>query len=173
MKKLTVFLAITFSIFTFSCKKSNSNSSSSYIKATVDGKPMTFNVNAMATKMVTNGFTSYSIHGNVKSAQDLEGLGLEINNFNADPLTAGTYPEFDGPAGIVTGAVYNPGSTTIVWGAGLHANPDLPLTIVITSIDDKSIKGTFEGDFFYTDVNTATTTDEKKVFTNGEFDVKF
>ncbi|MDO6434814.1 hypothetical protein Q4E93_29650 [Flavitalea sp. BT771] len=171
MKKILLF-TVTIALFSLSCKKSSTSGSPYYIKASVDGTPKTFNVNAMAMKMSV-GMTSISVVGNVKSAADLEGINITINNSpSGKPIVAGTYSESDA-TDFAAAAVYNPGSQTIVWGAGDYPNPPHPLTIVITSIDDKTIKGTFSGDFYYTNTATAQFGPDKKTFTNGEFYVKF
>jgi len=172
MKK-TLLFTVTIALFTLSCKKSSTSGSPYYIKATVDGTAKTFNVNAMAMKMTAAGITSISVFGNVKSAADLEGINIGINNTpSSKPIVAGTYTETN-TADFVTAGVYNPGSQTVVWGAGQYPSPTHPLTIVITSIDDKTIKGTFSGDFYYTNTATVQIGPDKKTFTNGEFNVKF
>lgn len=173
MKKILLFTACI-AVLAVSCKKSSSSSNGGYyIKATVDGTAKTFNVNAMAMKMDMGGAVSLSIFGNVTSAATLEGINLTINNTPnpSKAITAGTYDELV-TDNFVTAGVYNPGSTTIVWGAGEYPNPPHPLQIVITSIDDKTVKGTFSGDFYYTNVSTVQIGPDKKSFTNGEFYVK-
>jgi hypothetical protein len=171
MKKILLLSACVATLF-LSCKKSSSGSSY-YIQASVDGTAKTFNVNAMGVKFVANGVTDISVTGNVTSAANLEGINITINNSpSSKPIVAGTYSETNG-TDFAVGAVYNPGSTTIVYGAGVYPNPVNPLQIVITSIDNNTIKGAFSGDFYYTNAGTGTIGPAKKTFTNGEFYVKF
>jgi len=173
MKKIFI-ISLCFSALFLSCKKSNSGGSagSYYIKASMDGTAKTFNVNALASKFTANGITSIAVFGNVSSAANLEGINITINNGSGTkPIIAGSYSE--NSTDFVVGAVYNPGSTTIVYGAGIYPNPANPLQFTITAIDNNTIKGTFSGDFYYTNTATAQIGPSKKTFTNGEFYVKF
>ena len=132
---------------------------------------MTFNVNAFATMDTLVGITSLSIIGNVSSAANLQGINLTINNSpSSKPIVAGTYSETS--TDFAVAGVYNPGSTTIVYGAGEYPSPPNPLTIVITSISNGVIQGTFSGDFYYTNTSTAFIGLPKKTFTNGQFSVQ-
>ncbi|HLZ88790.1 MAG TPA: hypothetical protein VKQ52_16160 [Puia sp.] len=171
MKKLLV-AAISLALLALACKKSGSSSSSYYFTASMNDTAKTFNVNAMAMMDTLSGIVSLSLIGNVSSAANFEGMNLTINNSPSNkPIVAGTYTE--NSTDFAVAGVYNPGSTTIVYGAGEFPSPPNPLTIVITSIDKSSVKGTFSGDFYYT--NTAVVGPVgpgKKTFTKGQFYLK-
>ncbi|HVS96556.1 MAG TPA: hypothetical protein VHE54_08710 [Puia sp.] len=167
----TLVLAASLALLVVSCKKSKPSSSSNSITADMNDTAKTFNVNAGAQLLDLGGYTALSIYGNATSAQDLEGLNLSINNTPGNkPIVAGTYTE--NSTDFSVGAVYNPGSNVIVYGAGVIPNPTHPLTITITSIDKNSVKGTFSGDFIYTNTATGTFGTDVKTFTNGQFNVQ-
>ena len=171
MKKLLI-ASLAIVIISLSCKKSGSSSGSYSITASANDTAMTFNVNAMATEDSTGGITSLVIFGNVSSAANLQGISLDINNSPTHkPIVAGTYVETN-TTDFVTAGVYNPGSSTIVYGAGIEPNPTNPLTITITSIDKNTVKGTFSGDFYYMNTQTAYIGLPIKTFTKGQFYVK-
>jgi hypothetical protein len=148
-------------------------SSTYYIKASMDGVAKTFNVSAMGIESNLAGITMLDITGLASSASSLESLGITINNSgNSKPIVAGSYSELE-TDGFVVAAVYNPGSTTIVYGAGLYLDTINPLKVTITSIDSKTVKGTFSGNLYYTNTTTDSVGPGKKTVTNGEFNVKF
>jgi hypothetical protein len=183
MKKI-VFLLMVSSLLV-SCQKEvsfeNSNAtnpgsggsnSTYYIRCKDNGTAKSFNYNAMAKIMDLMGAKSLSLIGSAApNASTLEGVTMGIN-FMAGGPAVGTYKEDDGSLNYVVAGVYNPGSTTIIFGAGLLPDPVLPLRITITKIDTKEITGTFEGAFYKQDVSTGTLptpASEKHLFTEGEF----
>ena len=171
MKKLLI-AAFAVVLISLSCKKSGSSSSTYYFKGSANDTAMTFNVNATAILDSTSGFTELALTGNVSSAANLQGLTLDINNTpSGKPIVAGTYTETN-TTDYVVGGVFNPGSSSVVYGAGEFATPTNPLTITITSIDKNSVKGTFSGDFYYTNVSTGYIGQPVKTFTNGQFYLK-
>lgn len=153
---------------------SNSTTTSSYyIKASMDGVAKTFNVGAMGLETDLSGLTMLDITGLASSASNLESIGITINNSgNSKPIVSGSYSELE-TDGFIVGAAYNPGSTTIVYGTGLYPDTINPLKVTITAIDSKTVKGTFSGDFYYTNTLTDSVGPGKKTFTNGEFNVQF
>jgi hypothetical protein len=171
MKKLLI-ATIAIVLISLSCKKSGSSSGSYYFKGSANDTALTFNVNATAILDSTGGFTTLALTGNVSSAANLQGLTLDINNTpSGKPIVAGTYTETN-MTDFVVGGVYNPGGTSVVYGAGEFGTPTNPLTITISSIDKNTVKGTFSGDFFYTDITTGYVGMPIKTFTNGQFDLK-
>jgi len=174
MKKIFT-LSLCLAIISISCKKSGSGGSTSsyYMKATIDGTAKTFNVDALGQKFTSGGVTFIGASGNVTTpTSSLEGMGITINNSPSQkPIVAGTYSETASPD-FAAGAVYNPGSATIVYGTGLYPTTN-PLKIIITAIDNSTIKGTFSGDFYYSNSSTQQIGPTKKTVTNGEFYVKF
>jgi hypothetical protein len=170
MKKITT-LALSLALLATACKKSGSSSSAYYIKGNMNDTAMTFNVDAAAHMSTMAGFTTLAMIGSVSNPQNLQGISLNINNTPSNKkIVTGTYTESS--TDFVVGAVYNPGSSTVVYGAPVMPNPMHPLTITITSIDQNTVKGTFSGDLFYTNTTTGTFGSAKKTFTNGEFYLK-
>jgi hypothetical protein len=182
-------LVVALSTTLFSCIKSNNivtsgggnggtggggtggggSTSTYYIKAKLDGVARTFNANAMAIKTNLAGFSTLSIIGNAATGS-LEGINISINNTPNVSATigTGTYSESN-TTNYLLAVVYNAGSTSAVWGAGLNPAPANPFEVVITSLTATEVKGTFKGDVYD---NNGTGTN-KKTFTEGEFNVKF
>jgi len=170
MKKIGLFTAIM-AVFASSCK--NNSASPNYINATIDGVKKTFGINARAVKMPMSNAITLSMTGQTQSSASPETLSLTINNTRNPgmPIAANTYEL--GSENFVTGAVYTPGTGDSVWKAGLIPYPPHQLTIVITAIDDKSVKGSFSGDFNCTNAQSVQLSAGYKHITNGEFYVKF
>lgn len=102
-----------------------------------------------------------------------EGLILQINPSGNKPIVAGTYNAL-GATDFFVGGTWALGVNSVVYGAGLLLDTANPLQIVVSAIDDKTIKGSFKGDFFFTDAAGGTTdASRKKSFSDGEFYVKF
>ena len=140
-----------------------------YIKFSLDGTARTFDVHPQALLTSAFGATILSFIANSNASSGLEGISLSINNTPSDnPIIAGTYTETD-VLNFLTAGVYNPGSTTEVYGAGVSPNPTNPLKIVISSIDATTATGTFSGDFIYVNSTTQTVGPGKKVISNGQF----
>ena len=144
-----------------------------YLKAKVGGTQKNFN--NLATLMISElmpGVVSVNIIGGF-SATSLEGVNLGINFSNGGTFSAGTYSENSGSLEYVVGGVYNPGSQTITYGAGIHPNPEIPLEIKITSLDSKEAKGSFKGSFFKLDINNPGAPQTEYInITEGEFFLK-
>jgi len=119
MKKLFFALALTIAVsFTLSsCKKdSNAASTNNYIKGNKNGVAFNFTTNAMATitdYTSTGGFTLLNL---VAGGNAMEGFNIGINFSNNTTVATGTFTEdYTGSDYLVAG-VYNPNSTTIVYG---------------------------------------------------------
>ena len=180
MKQIFIF-ALTTVLF-ISCKKERSfethttgggpgtgNNTYSF-QANVNGAARTFNSNAMAkiTDFGT-GLTSLSLIGSANAdATNLEGINLSINFFAGAPKV-GTYSQDYTGSEYVTAGIYNPNSTTIVYGAGLTTNTVSPLTITISKMDNTEVTGTFKGAFYKSDINGGPTSTEYLEFTDGSF----
>lgn len=172
MKKLTL-IAAAFALLAVSCKKSGSPSNSSYyIKATMDGTAKTFNTNCFATIDSLSGSVTLTMVGSVKAPPDLESIDLTINNTpSGKAIVAGSYNEISTTDYLIVG-VYNPDSTTVVFGTGINPAPANPFQLTITSINKTSVQGTFSGDFYYVNTTTGAFGPAKKTFTNGQFNLK-
>jgi hypothetical protein len=137
-------------------------SSSYYIKGKKDGNAFSFTNNTMAMISNLGGAASVSlVAGASANASSFEGLNLGINFTGTATLATTTYAENDGSTEHIVAGVYNPNSTTIVYGAGLSPNSVKPLKIIITALSSTEVSGSFEGAFYKTDVanGTISTTD--------------
>ncbi len=169
MKKsilLSVFLIFTF--FFFSCKKDSDskNSSTYYIKATIGGTEKTYTSNPLVT--VINTGTVYSIALSAGAGgSSLEGLGFQITQ-NLKPITAGTYIETGTNEYTIAGD-YNPGTTDVsaIFGAGFKPFTSHPLQIVISTLNDATVSGTFSGEFFSNSGNGS----DSLLISNGSFNL--
>jgi hypothetical protein len=174
MKKVLVF-TILIAVLISSCNKSGSSTHNSpyYIKATIDGKTRTFGVNAVSLKTGPGSPAFITITATTGAGVSPETMAISINNVPHPyiPITTGVYDELIKDDYTID-AVYNPGSASVLWSAGVTANPDHPLHMIITTFDDKVIRGTFNGSFYYTDAATGEYSKNNKFITNGEFYVK-
>ena len=174
MKKLLVFTMLIAGLVC-SCNKSGSSTHNSpyYIKATIDGKIRTFGVNAVSLKTGPGCLVFITITATTGAGVSPETMAISINNVLHPyiPITTGVYDELIKDDYTID-AVYNPGSPSVLWSAGVTANPDHPLHMIITTFDDKVIRGTFNGSFYYTDAATGGYSKNNKFITNGEFYVK-
>jgi len=98
---------------------------------------------------------------------DPTGVVLGISAFNGS-LPTGTYTE-NGSANYEVLGAYNPGSPTMNYRAGGHVPTARPLKIVLTSISDSEVAGTFEGAFYKQDALDPQDSDEYVDITEGEF----
>jgi hypothetical protein len=95
---------------------------------------------------------------------------FSIMNFsNGVSIAPGTYTEDDPGYDYTAAGVYNPNSTTIVWGAGLHYPSVKPLKITIATKTATEMSGTIEGAFYKQDVSTGQLYDDYTLFTECEF----
>jgi len=173
MLRTTLFFLLLASLVS-SCKKDASSNGGYYIKGKKDGVAFTYSSNAMA--MITDYTSSGAGIGlslmaspQAVSASSMEGLAVSINFSNGVSITPGTYTEDYAGYDYTTAGVYNPNSTTIVWGAGLHYPSAKPLKVTITSKTATEITGTIEGAFYKQDVSTGDVYDEYTLFTECEF----
>lgn len=160
MKQLFFILCV--SVLLFSCKKEYSyeggptSNPTYYLTATVDGVPLTFNVDNEATYTISSsGFNALELIGFASTdVNDNTNITLDINYDDpANPPGVGTYSEQDDHI-FVTG-LYDFNSADSVYTAGEASFISVrPLTITITSITNNIVEGTFSGAFYATDANT-------------------
>ena len=160
-------------IFFHSCKKSGSENPY-YIRASVNSAEKFFNINATAKKADSNGLVTITLSAYLPSKNNQENILLMISNLDTSKLMArGIYSSLNNDGYSVTG-VYVSDSASTQFDGGLFPSYDNPLKIIITSIDDQTIKGTFTGNFYYMGSSPITEPGPgKKAFYNGEFYVKF
>jgi hypothetical protein len=151
-----------------SCKKSSETTTSNiYITANVNGTATTFNTNAIAISVTSNGQTITNIEG---TAKDGSMVAIEV----AGTITSGkVYSDANTDPNDSPLLAYTPGGAN----ADTYLNDDdntstLP-TVTVTSITANSISGTFsglvEGGIPIGNTNNLPT----KLFTNGKFNVSY
>ena len=187
MKKLSFFpaLFICFSFFFSSCQKEVSfpttntdttggggggtpGGSAYYIKCKKDGVQKSYTSFASANIIdLTSGVMSLALVAGTPNS--LEGFNIGINFFNSTPIKVGTYTEDYPGLEYIVGGVYNPNSTSIVYGAGLKTPSIKPLVVKILTKTTTEMTGTFEGAFYKLDINSGSISTEYFLFTEGVF----
>jgi|GEM_PF-3149908 len=189
MKQLSVpFLFICFSFFFSSCQKEVSlprtntdttggggtggggtpGGSAYYIKCKKDGVQKSYTSFASANIIdLTSGVMSLALVAGTPNS--LEGFNIGINFFNSTPIKVGTYTEDYPGLEYIVGGVYNPNSTSIVYGAGLKTPSIKPLVVKILTKTTTEMTGTFEGAFYKLDINSGSISTEYFLFTEGVF----
>jgi len=189
MKQLSVpFLFICFSFFFSSCQKEVSlprtntdttggggtggggtpGGSAYYIKCKKDGVQKSYTSFASANIIdLTSGVMSLALVAGTPNS--LEGFNIGINFFNSTPIKVGTYTEDYLGLEYIVGGVYNPNSTSIVYGAGIQTPSIKPLVVKILTKTTTEMTGTFEGAFYKLDINSGSISTEYFLFTEGVF----
>jgi hypothetical protein len=138
-----------------------------YIKAKKDGVQKTYTSFASANIIdLTSGVMSLALVAGTPNS--LEGFNIAINFFNT-PIKVGTYSEDYPGFEYILGGVYNPNSTSIVYGAGLQTPSIKPLVVKILTKTTTEMTGTFEGAFYKQDINAGSVSTEYFLFTEGAF----
>jgi hypothetical protein len=181
MKQSILLLLISF--FLFACQKevtsdvssengnnnnNNNNQSKYYIKCKINGEARSFNYLNQALITDFGSFKSLALIGSA-SATGGEGFNIGINFMSGGPAVT-TYSEDANTTDYAIAGVYNPGSTTIVYGAGIVTPSPLPLSVTVTSMQAGEMSGTFKGTFYKQNITSGeiSSTDFKTI-TDGEF----
>ncbi|HVX24835.1 MAG TPA: hypothetical protein VHB70_00735 [Parafilimonas sp.] len=168
MKKTLSISIFSFLLISFAaCKKDSGGSSGYYVKANVGGTQKNYTSTPLGIVQNDGGSYSLTIEAGA-GGSSLEGLALEINQ-TSGAIAAGTYDELSGGSNYAIASTYNPGSSDVsaIFGAGLKLPTSQPLQIVITSISNSQVSGTFSGEYYD---NSGTGTDSLLV-SNGSFNV--
>lgn len=174
MKQLVFILCI--SVLLFSCKKEYSyeggptSNPTYYLTATVDGVPLTFNVDNEATYTISSGFNALELIG-FANADPNDNTNITLDIHYADPANPPGVGTYTGQTNdyFVTG-VYDYNDADSVYTAGINNISVSPLTITITSIKNNIVEGTFSGAFYPTDINTGIINPNRFILiTNGKF----
>ena len=170
MKKqfIATILFALLSVSFFSCKKDDTSSSSAsyYIKGKKDGTAFNFTTNTMAKVTVSGPVSLLNL---IAFGTGAEGFNIAMNFTAGSTVQIGTYSETGGGVNYIVGGVYNPNSTTTVYGAGIKSPSAKPLTINVLTKTSTEITGTFSGAFYRQDVNTGTIYPDYITITEGEF----
>lgn len=175
MRKLFL-ITICATVFFSSCKKDSSNESY-HVSFNVDGVSKTFTGNAIAHIDSVSGYVELTIIGAKTATSYDDYLGIYINNYpGGGNFIAGQYQDNSADFTVLTtfqnasnGNEYEAGQTV----ADDAVTDNVPVAnhfkAIITSMDGKTAKGTFSGDYYQDgDVHS-----NKISITNGDFYVKF
>jgi len=148
-----------------SCKK-DKNDDSVHLKCKVDGVEKTFNTSTTAGLTNENGFSILTVFGSSAASSSAEHLILYISKTEGT-VTTGTYT-VDGENYSVQG-VFNTGTSggvSYVGGNEINTSETSnALKIIVTQIDDKTVRGTFSGEFY----EDGDDSNPKKVISEGSF----
>src|SRR5262249_48723372 len=121
-----------------------------------------------ATMVTLSGITGLTLSA-TNSSSDV--VTISIGGLSGKAIGAGTYNETD-ISNYTTAGQYILGLTNAYTaGFGVSYDKSNPLTVVITSIDSKTVHGTFSGNFWAINTGTGQTTSAKKTFSSGEFNL--
>ncbi len=170
MKKLSALFLLLVTVC-LSCSKDDP-AADYHLTCTIDGVARKFNVSALAFQSTVTGYQGIALGGAETSSSTSATFGFEISNqLNNNPVIAGTYvdagPDFEVLATYLTEKEESFEAGFTLYHNSVTNGPAINnhLNVVITSIGNGSIRGTFSGDFhFEADPSAA-----KKVITNGDF----
>ena len=172
MKKILFIYLVVTCLFA-SCKKNSPASNS--LTASMNGTNKTFATAALAVKVVRGGLTTIAIGGavNVGTGEVLN-IGID-NSLSGDSIVAGTYS--DTSTAFSLSLAYNSPNSLGGYQGGTSVDGSeyfgsVPVSnhvkLVITSIDNSSIKGTFSGNIYL----NRDLTNTPYPITNGNFSMK-
>lgn len=174
MKRIA-YLCLALGLLLSACKKDSANY---YLRCHIDGVARTFNVACFAATDVDPGSGARVLltTGFATSDTEKDWIGFWIDNSGSlNDIVAGTYTG-TGTDFTLLGTHTDANGHDFEAGTSAEENAvnySTPIanhfTVTIQSIDDKTIKGTFSGDFY----RDADPREAKKSVTNGEFYLKF
>jgi hypothetical protein len=187
MKKIVLFLAITFAVagcqkelhFETAPSPANENNagdnagSEYYMTLKLDGNPrrFTFSNVALLSDLGTGGKNLTFIGLAQPSNVSMEGLHLSVYFLRGAPTT-GTFQQGDHTGDHALSGDYNANSAQFGYFAGVHSPSIAPLKITISSITNSVVKGSFSGAFYKKDLNgTPGTINEYVLITEGAFNL--
>lgn len=176
MKKIALIAACVLILFS-SCKKESSGSNSYHVSFTVDGVNKSYTGYAIVHIDSAAGDIELTILGGKTAASYDDYFGIYINNYpGGGKIPAGEY--HDNSTAFTVLSTFQNGATGKEYESGQTVNDDATshnVAIVnhfkanITSMDGKTAKGTFSGDYYQDgDIQSS-----KISITNGDFYVKF
>ncbi len=168
MKK-TYLLCLALLPLLFSCKKDKDDSNSYHVSFKLDGQAKSYTAFTAGTVTKSDEETSVAIAGTSSATNGEDHFAIAL--FTQEDPKATTYT--DNVDNYMLAGLFSP-SASIEYQAGTILNTEAGSSdiiiknhfkVTITSIDDKSIRGTFSGDF-YLDGDPSK---EKKTITDGSF----
>jgi hypothetical protein len=175
MKKLFASLSIFFIFLLISSCKKSSSSSTYFLTATINGTSKTFGINPAATIDTSGNQIEIGMVGAVSATTD-ESINIELNNLDSlNPIVAGVYSDTSSDFEVEGFYDSNPSTQYMAGfifdGPGYAGSAQLAnhFKIVISSIDNVAIKGSFSGNFYPNGDPSQTPI----AITNGNFYLKF
>jgi hypothetical protein len=131
-----------------------------FLKFKIDGKSIEYRDYVFATRGFLDNVYYVTIQGQETQSSEVPGIGIFVQDFAE--IVAQTYVD-DGRSS--SNALVYSGADSVVFSNLLMTEPS-GLSIVITSIDSASVRGTFSG-------KVADLTANQKTITEGEFSARF
>ena len=169
LKFTRLLLLLGFTVSLAACSKDKDEEIASGLSCTIDGTNMTFNVNAFALKNEGGGNYSYAVFGSSDATANASAFAIALGD--DAPIAPGnyTFSEDDPDDQIKMGTLnYVPAGSTTDGYISVPGPTTTPTLITVTSVDAKSIQGTFKGDI----IMLTGTTPVVKTVTNGKFNVQ-
>lgn len=174
MRKLTLITLLLLTLFV-SCKKENGDDDY-YFTFTVNGVNKSYSGFIAAATDTSGAYVELTILGATSSTSFDDYLGIYLNNSpSTDNIVPGQYEDLSADFTLLTtyganGKDYESGQSVAEEAAANGITLTNHFKVNITSMDSKSVKGTFSGDYY--DAGNVQT-GEKLTITNGSFHVKF
>jgi hypothetical protein len=160
------FLLLLIAPLFFSCKKdSSSDDSSHYFKFKMNGNWITWK-EALADVAVQSGQTSFNFSARNEGATEY--VYMLVNPNNGGSLVPGTYTPDNSLLKVSYVKRLNAVDFTNYSDDAFGSPADTRYEITVTSITDKTIKGTFKGNYLTNDFND----NDKLNVTEGEFSLQ-
>ena len=175
MKKFS-FIVFAALILFGSCNKEQVNNTNFHVSFKVDGVDKTFTGHVFAHRDTTLGYYELSVVGAISSTLYDNYMGFYINN---DPshgnFNSGVYTDTSTAYTVLTtyainSVEYEAGQSMALDAVAYGVTIAHHFKVIITSIDNNTIRGTFSGDY-YPNMDVRSTT--KLNITNGDFYAKF
>ena len=162
--KLFFLLLLCVSLF-FSCNKDDSDDSGYYFKFKMNGNWITWK-EALADLVTQSGHTEFSLSSRNEGATEY--IYMLINPNNGANLVPGIYTPDNSLLKVSYVKHLNATDFTNYSDDAFGSPPDTRYEVTITSVTDKTINGTFKGNYLTNDFNE----NDKLNITEGEFSLK-
>jgi hypothetical protein len=156
MKKVHFFYLAALCLF-FSCKKDKSEDTSYHVTCKIDGVAKSFSA-ATSGIIGTPEAKGIVVIGASTTTATAEGFAFILNEIaNENNVSAGTYTDESTKFQLLANYNGSGGSDALDYHAGTEMYKEsvmysTPITdhfkVVVTAIDDKTVRGTFSGDFY-------------------------
>ncbi len=164
MKKIHVLLFSLLALAATSCKKDKADDSI-HLKCKIDGVEKTFNTSALAGAHTEDGESMFIALGLSAASESAEHFSFYIAK-EGSAVTTGTYTVDNETYSITGQYASGSGSSVFIGGSTVTTSENAQaFKIIITQIDDKTVRGTFSGELY----EDGDDSNAKKTVTEGSF----